>query len=67
MIQFETEVTDYLDHLVIDLYDNEYFGFVESSDLFVDKLIDYIYENLETFPARKTPYKIQYLGTNYIF
>jgi len=45
MIQFEIEVTDYLDRLVIDLYNNEYFGFIQSSVVFVDKLIDYIYEN----------------------
>jgi hypothetical protein len=67
MILFENEVIDYLDNLVFELYDNEYFGFIESSDVFVIKLVDFIHQSIETFPARKTPAKLQFYGSNYIF
>ena len=29
--------------------------------------IEFIDENITTFPARKTPFKIDYLGSNYMF
>jgi len=67
MILFDNEVVDYLDNLVFELYRKEYFGFVESADAFVLKLADFIYENIEKLPSRKTPSKIQQLGSNYIF
>jgi hypothetical protein len=67
MIIFKNTVSDYLDELVSELYNNEYFGFIESSEIFVDKLIDFVYENIEFFPSKKTPLKLQYLGSNYIF
>ena len=67
MIYFENEVIDYLNNLVFELYDNEYFGFIESSEIFADKLIDFIFDNITTFPVRKTPDKLKYLGLNYIF
>jgi hypothetical protein len=67
MIYFENEVIDYLNNLVFELYDNEYFGFIDSSEIFADKLIDFIFDSISIFPARKTPIEIQYLGSNYIF
>ncbi len=67
MILFDNEVVDYLDNLVFKLYAKEYFGFVESADAFVLKLADFIYENIKKFLSRKTPSKIQQLGSNYIF
>ena len=53
--------------MVLVLYINEYFGYIENAELFVDKLTDYINENIITFPARKTPLKIKYLGSKYMF
>jgi hypothetical protein len=67
MIIFKNTVSEYLDGLVYNLYNNEYFGFIESSEAFVDKLIDFITENIEIFPSKKTPFEIQYLSSNYIF
>jgi hypothetical protein len=67
MIFFENEVIDYLNNLVFELYDNDYFGFIESSEIFTDKLIDFIFESIETFPAKKTPENIIYFGCYYIF
>ena len=67
MILFEIAVIDYLDDLVFELYDNEYVGFIESSEKFADKIIDFIYESIENFPARKTPKNLIFYGTNYMF
>ena len=67
MIIFKQSVIQYLDELVLVLYINEYFGYIESAELFVDKLTDYINEHIITFPARKTPLKIKYLGSKYMF
>lgn len=67
MISFKQSVTQYLDELVLVLYTNEYFGHIERAELFVDKIIEFIDENISLFPARKTPLKIKYLGSNYIF
>ena len=48
MIIFKQSVIQYLDELVLVLYINEYFGYIESAELFVDKLTDYINENIIT-------------------
>ncbi len=66
MIIFKDSVSEYLDDLVYNLYDNEYFGFIDSSEVFVDKLIDFIYENIGKYPSYKTPIEIKYIGSNYI-
>jgi hypothetical protein len=67
MIIIKESVIQYLDDLIFVLYDNEYFGFIDSSEIFIDKLINFIYENIEIFPSKKTPIHILYLGSNYIF
>ena len=64
MIIFKDTVSDYLDGLVYNLYNNEYFGFIESSEAFVDRIIDFIFENIEIISSKKTPFEIQYLGSN---
>ncbi len=67
MIIFQQNVLDYLDDLVHILFVEEYFGFVESSEVFVDKIIDFIKNDIQNFPARKTPDKLKNFGSNYIF
>ncbi len=66
-ITFSAEFIDYLDQLIKILYKKEYFGFIESSDFYVSKIYDFVEENIQTFPARKTPSQLQNLGSNYIF
>ncbi len=67
MIIFQQNVLEYLDDLVHILFVEEYFGFVESSEVFVDKIIDFIKNDIQNFPARKTPDKLKNFGSNYIF
>ena len=67
MVQFQNNVINYFDDLIYTLFENEYFGFVESSEDYVNKIVDFIYVNIETFPHKKTPIQLQKFGTNYIF
>jgi len=45
MINFQNGVLDYLDDLVFILFKEEYFGFMQSSYDYVDKIIDFINYN----------------------
>ncbi|HAH56045.1 MAG TPA: hypothetical protein DCM02_12380, partial [Flavobacterium sp.] len=67
MINFQNGVLDYLDDLVFILFKEEYFGFMQSSYDYVDKIIDFINYNITTFPSRKTPPELKNFGSNYIF
>lgn len=67
MLQFRNNVLNEFDYLVYRLFKKEYFGFVESSENYINKIIDFIYDNIESFPNKKTPLKLQHFGKNYIF
>ncbi|OHT43242.1 hypothetical protein [Flavobacterium tructae] len=64
---FEKEVLDYFDDLVFALFKEEYFGFPESAQNYVDKIVVFIISDISSFPHKKTPKLLQYLGSNYIF
>ncbi|GAA3728338.1 hypothetical protein GCM10022422_07860 [Flavobacterium ginsengisoli] len=66
-IIFENSVLEYFDNLVFVLFEKEYFGFVESAQIYINKIVDYIKSNISTFPHSKTPDSLRYLGSNYIF
>ena len=67
MINFQNGVLDYLDDLVFILFKEEYFGFMQSSYDYVDKIIDFINHNITSFPSKKTPPELKNFGSNYIF
>ena len=67
MIIYKKNVIDIFDELVFELHRKEYFGFLESSEIFVEKIVDYIDNNIDVFPSRKTPQKLIHFGENYIF
>lgn len=60
-------VTDYLEELVFILYENEYFGFENDAQEYVQKIYDFIEYNLPIFPFRNTPENLIELGSKYIF
>lgn len=64
---FEKVVLEYFDALVFSLFEDEYFGFPESAQKYVDKIVDFIISNISTFPHKRTPSTLQHLGSNYIF
>ncbi len=49
-IIYNVDVLDYLDSLVDILFKKEYFSFYESSEKYVDELLDYIEENIYIKP-----------------
>lgn len=67
MIIFQKGVLNYLDHLVYILFKEEYFGFMQSSYDYVDKIIDFIESDIATFPSKKTPAALKNFGSRYIF
>ncbi len=66
-ILFIDEAATSLDSLVEILYHKEYFGFIESSETYIDKIYDFIYENIQNFPRKTTPKQLSGYGRNYIF
>jgi hypothetical protein len=67
MIIFQNGVLNYLDDLVFILFKEEYFRFMQSSYDYVDKIIDYINNNITPFPSKKTPTELKNFGSKYIF
>lgn len=66
-IIFKNKVLDYLDELVYTLFKEEYFSYSENAQIYVDKIVDFIILEINSFPHKITPKKLQYLGSNYIF
>lgn len=64
---FTSYVIRYLDDLVVALYKNEYFGFIESAENYVSNIYDAVPERIKTTHHKKTPKSLHYLGSNYIF
>ena len=67
MIQFKSNVLNDFDYLVYKLFKKEYFGFLESSEIYVNRIVDFIFENIENFPHKLTPKQLKNIGSNYIF
>ena len=67
MIIFQKGVLNYLDDLVYILFKYEYFGFMESSYDYVDKIIDFIESDIAAFLSKKTPAALKNFGSKYIF
>ena len=61
------DVILFLDDLINQLYNKEYFGFIDSADHYVDKIYDFMENDIHTFPHKKSPKKLSHLGSNYIF
>lgn len=67
MIVFQNNVIEEFDDLIFTLYSNDYFSSVQSASDYVDKIIDFISDSIETFPSQKTPKKLQHFGSKYMF
>ena len=67
MLIYQNNVLDFFDNLTFKLFDLEYFGFVESSENYIDRIVDFVEENIQDFPKRKTPISLIRFGSNYIF
>ena len=67
MIVLKSSVIDFLDDLIYELFEAEYFGYVESSEDYVERIINFIHQNIPTFPSKKTPIELKSFGNFYIF
>lgn len=66
-ILYKPEVVSYINGLVYKLYEKEYFGFLESALSYKNKLLDFIENNISTFPRKLTPLANVHLGSYYMF
>lgn len=57
----------YLDKLVQNLYQNDYFSFLESAQQYVGNIYDFINKNLQTSRHYDSPENLKHLGSFYIF
>ena len=64
---FDGEVLNYFDELVFTLFKKEYFSFPENAKKYVDTIVGFVTAEIFTFPPKKTPKSLQYLGSSYIF
>lgn len=65
-IYFKKDVEYFFNELVFDLFQKDYFGFIESAIIYKDKIIDFIQQNINTYPSRTTTHRLNALGSKYI-
>lgn len=65
-VVFSSEIENYLNNLIYVRYQNEYFGQIEDSFEYVEKLVRFIERNIQQIPSRKSPQNLESLGENYI-
>ena len=58
-IEIYPEVISFLNELIAQLFYKEYFGFEDSAQLYVQKIYDFIENDLINFPHKKIPKKYQ--------
>jgi hypothetical protein len=61
----EKSVIDYFDNLVFNLFDQDYFGFVESALDYVARILSFIQSDLPKKQHKKTPIELLKYGTYY--
>lgn len=66
-IEILPEVTDFLNELVEILFYKEYFGFEDTAQFYVQKIYDFIENDLINFPKKSTPKKLKNLGLTMLF
>ena len=53
--------------MVYTLFERDYFSYSEIAQHYVDKIVDFINLEINSFPHKTTLQKLRYLGANYIF
>ena len=65
-IVYSENFRNYLDELAQLLYQKNYFGFIEDVDHYIDKIYDYINNNIDKPIAKKSPFDFQKFGKYYL-
>lgn len=63
----QQNVRECLENLIQILFENDYFGFEESAQIYVSKIYDFIEFDIINFPYKIFPEKLKHLGTKYAF
>lgn len=63
----EKSVMDYFNDLIFELFEEEYFGFVDSSLNYVDRILDFILKDLPEKPYKISPLNLMKEGSYYTF
>jgi len=66
IIVFTEEFDEIAEELMLALYVQDYFGFIEDAKNYVDKIYAFIKRNIAIFPARNTPDKHKHYGEKYL-
>ena len=66
-IVFRKEVLEYFDELFFILFEQEYFSFEDNAHKYIDKIVQFIYDDIVTFPHKYSPKELKHLGSKYIF
>ena len=66
IIYYSEEFIERTDELLLILYTKNYFAFKEDAQKYVDKIYDFIRNNISTYPAKKTPAALSAYGSKYI-
>jgi hypothetical protein len=64
---YKSDVEFFINELIYILYKEDYFIYLENAIEYKDKLIDFIEQNIATFPSKSTPLFLNHLGSKYIF
>ena len=64
---FKDELLLYFDELIFTLFVQEYFSYEENAKRYIDKIVDFIILEINSFPHKSTPHKLRYLGLHYVF
>lgn len=66
-IFYKPDVEFYINELIYVLYKEDYFSYLENAIEYKDNIINFIEQNIATFPSKLTPLFLNHLGSNYIF
>jgi hypothetical protein len=66
-ILYKPDVEDFLFDLVYILFKKDYFSYIENAESYKNNIVDFIENNISTFPVSETPFKLRDFGSSYIF
>ena len=65
-IVYSDSFIDITDDLIRILYQQNYFGFIDEAEDYVDRIYDFIRDNISTRQAKNTPTNLKQYGERYI-
>lgn len=66
-IFYKPEVEHFINDLIYILYKENYFTYLKNAIDYKDKIIDFVEQNIKSFPSKTTPLRLYHLGSKYLF